>query len=168
MIILMIQTGGTMAQDYPRVMKRSAYQIGDPAVGRIMERRRPSCAYRVDSLMCRDSLQITYDDRFQIYNRCRRSQEPNILITHITDTTIKMGMYLTEGRRVPDLQDKKIIFNGAMRLKRFDDRDAVFNLGTACGAFIWAPAGVYGAMHGCLIPVQDADCYPETSPFYWW
>jgi len=51
--------------------------------------------------------------------------------------------------------NKVIIFTGAMQPAAFSNTDAVFNIGTAVGAFSVAQPGSYIAMSGQVYPASN-------------
>lgn len=148
MKISFIQTGGTIDKDYPRSTKGWAFEIAEPAVTRILEKLNPSFDYEVFSVLKKDSLEITDDDRQQLLDFCRKLDSDKIIITHGTDTMIETGRYLS------NLKNKVIILTGAMRPERFANSDAAITVGTAIGAVNVLTEGVFVAMHGVVIAVD--------------
>jgi L-asparaginase len=61
--ILFIQTGGTIDKDYPRSKGGYAFEFGEPAVQRLLERLAPSFRYRVVTAFQKDSLEVNDEDR---------------------------------------------------------------------------------------------------------
>ena len=142
MKILFIQTGGTIDKDYPKTMKGYAFEISEPAVKRILEKVNPSFDYEVLSVLKKDSLDITNDDRKNIFEACENSKLDKIIITHGTDTMIETAKILSS------IKGKTIVITGAVRPERFTNSDASFNIGLAIGALQTSKEGVYIAMHG--------------------
>lgn len=133
-------TGGTVDKVYYDAL--SDYRIGDPAAPDILEEGRVDFAYAVESLVRKDSLELTDEDRALIRARVEASPHRHILITHGTDT-----MTLT-AEVLRDIPGKTIVFTGAMQPARFRDSDAAFNLGLAVAAVQCLEPGVYIAMSG--------------------
>ena len=142
MKIIFIQTGGTIDKEYPRTTKGYAFEIGEPAVRRILEKVNPTFKFEVTSLLQKDSLEITDEDRQKIFQACREVEGDRIIITHGTDTMIETAMRLSE------ITDKTIVITGAMRPEKFSDSDAMFNIGVAVAAVQTLSSGVYVAMNG--------------------
>jgi len=142
MKITFIQTGGTIAKDYPKLVKGYGFEIGDPAVKRIVEKVNPNFRYEIMPALKKDSLDITDKDREEIYELCVKADSDKIIITHGTDTMIETAKKLSE------IKNKVIILTGAMKPERFSDSDASFNIGTAVGAINILENGIYIAMNG--------------------
>ena len=136
----MLTTGGTIDKIYFDAL--SQYEIGEPTVPHIFEEVGFALPYSCESLMKKDSLEVTEVDRELIRKRCEESKELQIVITHGTDTMCATAEFLI------GVEGKTIVLTGALAPSRFRETDAVFNLGTALGAVQSMPPGVYVAMHG--------------------
>jgi len=159
MKITFIQTGGTIDKDYPKLVKGYAFEIGEPAVKRILEKINPNFEYEIVSVLKKDSLDITDEDREKIYETCQKADSDKIIITHGTDTMIETAKKLSE------IRNKVIILTGAMKPERFKGSDADFNLGTAVGAINVLENGVYIAMNGRVYPWDKVKRNSETGQF---
>ena len=133
-------TGGTIDKVYFDAL--SEYQIGDPVVKGILKEGLAKFPYEVESIIKKDSLEITDQDRDTIFDCVKAESCKKILITHGTDTMIDTA------QRLQSLQDKTIVLTGAMQPARFRNTDAIFNIGYAIAAVQHLPAGVYLAMNG--------------------
>lgn len=142
MKITFIQTGGTIDKDYPKLAKGYGFEIGEPAVKRILEKVNPSFRFEIISVLKKDSLDITEEDREKIYEVCVKADNDKIIITHGTDTMIETA------KKLSAIKNKVIILTGAIKPERFSDSDASFNIGTAIGAVNILENGVYIAMNG--------------------
>ncbi|MCB1800221.1 MAG: asparaginase [Gammaproteobacteria bacterium] len=140
MNIQVYSCGGTIDKVY--FDARSAYEIGDPCVGAILQQANVQFEYRVESLMRKDSLDMTDGDRQLLCDRIAGCPQRQILVTHGTDSMAESALMLA------GLADKTIVLTGAMRPARFADSDAAFNVGCAIGALQSLPPGVYIAMNG--------------------
>lgn len=103
MKITFIQTGGTIDKDYPRKTKGYAFEIADPAVSRILQRTNPNFTFEILSVLKKDSLEMTEEDRKQIFEACNQTDVDKIIITHGTDTMIDIA------RKLSAIKDKVII-----------------------------------------------------------
>lgn len=159
MQILFIQTGGTIDKDYPRTQKGYAFEIGPPAVVRILEKLNPSFSYEVQTVLQKDSLDITEQDRLVLRNVCAKSVAKHLIVTHGTDTLLETAAALAE------IPNKVIILTGAMRPEQFANSDAPIQIGLAIGAVEYVPAGVYVAMHGRVIPWKSCVRNQETGQY---
>ena len=162
MKILFIQTGGTIDKDYPKITKGYAFEIGEPAINKILARIKPAFDFEIISLLEKDSQEITDNDRKIILDECLKADFDKIIITHGTDTMIETAKYLSP------IKNKTIILTGAMKPERFKDSDADFNVGTAIGAIENIPNGVFIAMNGIVIPADKTKRDYETGKFFKW
>jgi L-asparaginase len=140
MRLRVIATGGTIDKVY--FDAASAYDVGEPQVGPLFKEANVTFEYVIESVVQKDSLQMTAEDRALIRQRVEASPERLVLITHGTDTMTDTAAQL-EG-----LPDKVVVFTGSMLPARFRTSDALFNLGCAIGALQVLPPGVYIAMNG--------------------
>jgi L-asparaginase len=140
MLLQIFTTGGTIDKVYFDAL--SEFQIGEPMVGQILSDAGVSFDYAIESLMKKDSLEITDTDRELILAKVLASNADRILITHGTDTMAQTAEVLNAAT------DKTIVLTGAMQPARFRDTDAIFNIGCAIGVLQSQPAGVYLVMNG--------------------
>lgn len=141
--VKIFSTGGTIDKIY--FDAASEYEVGEPQIEVVFREARVSFEYEVTSLMRKDSLEITEDDREQIRAAVEACEHRNILITHGTDTMTDTAAALEEVARAGD---KVVVLTGAMAPVRFRESDAEFNIGCAVGALDSKPPGVYIAMSG--------------------
>lgn len=157
MRIRVLATGGTIDKIY--FDAASTYEIGEPQVGPVLRESNVTFDFVVESVLQKDSLAMTDEDRTLIRARVEASPERLILITHGTDTMTETAA------RLADLPDKVIVFTGAMQPARFRNSDAVFNLGCAIGALQSLPPGVYIAMNGVVAPAHTVKKNRDKSRF---
>jgi len=158
-MITFIQTGGTIDKDYPKTQRGYAFEIGQPAVVRILEKLNPSFEYEIIELLKKDSLEITADDRKLLVDTCLQQSNKMIVITHGTDTLLETAKDLMT------VKDKTIVLTGAMRPERFINSDAPVNVGLAIGSVQTLPPGVYVTMHGRTLSAQQMTRNSETGQF---
>jgi L-asparaginase len=159
MKITFIQTGGTIDKDYPKTQKGWAFEIAEPAVRRILEKLNPSFEYEIISVLKKDSLEITDEDRLLLLKTCQDIDNEQIIITHGTDTMLKTAEFLSA------ITDKIIVLTGAMLPERFTNSDAPVNLGTAISGVQTLHSGIYVAMYGLILPYHKMTRNPETGKF---
>ena len=159
MKIAFIQTGGTIDKDYPRESGGYAFEIGEPAVKRILNRINPNFDFEIISILKKDSLDITEDDRKKIHDVCEKTAVNKIVVTHGTDTMIETA------ERLSSIKGKVIVLTGALKPEKFVDSDASFNLGTAVGAVTVLQKGVYIAMNGRIHPWNKVKRNSQTGQF---
>ena len=157
MKIKIYTTGGTIDKVY--FDQKSDYQVGDPQAKGVLERANVVLDYEVESLMKKDSLDLTDTDRQLIRKSVESTPLTNIVITHGTDTMIDTA------RVLKDIADKTIVMTGSMYPAQFRDSDAVFNIGCAVTAAQTLPPGVYIVMNGRIFNPKKARKNVELNRF---
>ena len=132
--------GGTIDKIY--FDAKSKYEVGAPSIGKILREHDVRVDYDVTSLMAKDSLDVTDQDRQIIRDAVANANEDRIIITHGTDTMVETATVLA------DVQNKTIVLTGALAPAIFKDSDAVFNVGCALAGVQTLAAGVYITMNG--------------------
>ena len=138
--------GGTIDKVY--FDAKSQFQVGEPQIVTVLRESNVSINYVVESIVQKDSLELTDDDRQKIRATVEATSEKRVLITHGTDTMIETAKVLA------NIKGKTIVLTGSMEPAKFKVTDAAFNIGCAVTAVQILPAGVYLAMHGRIF-------YPE-------
>jgi L-asparaginase len=142
MNIRIFTTGGSIDKSYST--STSSFVVGEPQVGVILREANVSIQYEIESLVKKDSLELSEEDRRMIAEKVHSASESQILITHGTDTMVATAKALL------DIPDKVIILTGAMQPASFKHSDAAFNIGCAMMALQTLPEGVYMVMNGRL------------------
>jgi len=145
--ILIITTGGTIDKVY--FDAKSEYEVGPPNIERILGEMNLTLRYRILSLMRKDSLDLTENDRHLICQAVEEEPEKMILITHGTDTMVETGHSLQS------VAGKTIVLTGAIEPALFKTSDALFNIGCGLAAVQIAPPGVYIAMNGTIFDCKN-------------
>ena len=140
MSIVILTTGGTFDKIY--FDANSEYSIGEPCISSILDEGNVMSDYRVQSILKKDSLDITHSEREFIKKSVIECEEERIIITHGTDTMVETAKFLE------DVKEKTIVLTGAMQPARFKKTDAIFNSGFAYAAALSLENGVYIAMSG--------------------
>ena len=161
MKIIFIQTGGTIDKDYPRSAGGYAFEFGEPATSRFLEKLDPSFSYEITTAFQKDSLEITDTDRQRLAGLILRLEATKFVVTHGTDTLLETAEFLRK-----HTSGKLIVLTGAMRPERFYNSDAPINIGTAIAVASFREEGVYVAMHGRVKPSSEMKRDPETGKFY--
>ncbi|MEL6107219.1 MAG: asparaginase domain-containing protein [Planctomycetota bacterium] len=136
----MLTVGGTIDKVYFDAL--SDYQVGVPGVVEILEDLPLEVEYEVESLMRKDSLEMTDEDRQLIADRVAKSQAEKVLITHGTDTMIETA------KRIASSDDRCVVLTGALAPAKFKTSDAEFNVGMAIGVLSARRGGVHLVMNG--------------------
>lgn len=161
MKINFIQTGGTIDKDYPHMKKGWAFEFGEPASHRILEKLNPSFEFEVVTAFQKDSLEIDDDDRKALADLILELEGEKFIITHGTDTMLETAAFLDE-----KIENKLIVITGSMRPERFSNSEAPINLGTAIGAVNLLNKGVYIAMHGIVKEFSEMMRDLDTGKYY--
>ena len=157
--ITIFSCGGTIDKVY--FDARSEYTVGEPQIEVIFREAGVFCAYRIESLFRKDSLDMTPEDRQLLRRRVTHDENMRILVTHGTDTMTETADALV------GIPGKTIVLTGSMTPIRFRESDAIFNIGFAIGALSCLAPGVYLAMHGRVFPAgtvrknRDANRFEE-------
>ena len=140
-------TGGTIDKVYFDAL--SEFQVGESPLEAILREANVGIAYELTSLMKKDSLELTDEDRATIRAAVAASEADRILITHGTDTMAQTGQALI------GIEDKTIVLTGAMQPARLRSTDAIFNVGFAISTALLQVPGVYIAMSGQVFPADQ-------------
>ncbi|MFK8026980.1 MAG: asparaginase domain-containing protein [Gammaproteobacteria bacterium] len=157
MDIKFLCTGGTFDKVYYDAL--SDYQIGEPQVEWILKQAGVNFSYEVESILKKDSLEITNEDRDHIVSKVKAENCNKIVITHGTDTMVDTAQALKE------IADKTIVLVGAMQPARFKDSDAIYNVGFATSAASLMPSGIYIAMNGQLFDADEVKKNRDAGRF---
>jgi L-asparaginase len=142
MSVRILVTGGTFDKDYNELT--GALFFRSTHVPEMLRLGRSRVTLEVEVIMMIDSLEMTDARRDEIVDRCRRSPERAIVITHGTDTMAETARALGEAR----LSERTIVLTGAMIPYAFGSSDGLFNLGSALSFVQVLRPGVYVAMNG--------------------
>ena len=147
MTIQIFTTGGTFDKVYFDAL--SEYQIGEPVVADLLREANVDLDYSVVSLLKKDSLEMTDEDRETIRAAIAASDASRVLLIHGTDTMVDTAKVLS------GIEGKTIVLFGAMQPARLRFTDAMFNLGAAFSAVQLLPAGVHLVMNGRIFDPRE-------------
>lgn len=149
MKIVFVQTGGTIDKDYPEGSTNHGYEfkIGEPAFASILKKAKIDFEYEVLTLLKKDSLDITAEDRKKVFDKIKSLKDTKIVITHGTDTIRKTAESLSK------VLGKTIVLTGSMLPEKFYESEADFNVGMAVGCAQSLPPGVYIVLNGVITKV---------------
>lgn len=140
MKIKILTTGGTIDKIY--FDAKSEFQVGDPQIGELLREANVSFDFEVESVLKKDSLEMTDEDRSLIRRHAENDACNRLLITHGTDTMVKTANALL------GIGGKTIVLTGSMQPARLRVSDAIFNIGFAIAAAQLLDSGVFIAMNG--------------------
>ena len=140
MKIKIYTVGGTIDKVY--FDRKSTYEVGEPKIGEILREANVKLEYEISSILHKDSLDMTDEDRQLIFDKIVSDEHRHLVLTHGTDTMIQTA------KKLKTIPDKVIVLTGAMEPARFKYSDAAFNIGCAVAAVQVLRPGVYIAMNG--------------------
>jgi len=161
MRIKFFTTGGTIDKVY--FDAKSEFEVGPPQVLEVLKDAHVAFEYDIESILRKDSLDMTDADRQLICQRVANEVCPRIVITHGTDTMVQTA------RALGGIVGKTVVLTGSMQPARFRVTDAVFNIGAALGAVQSLAAGVYIVMNGSIFDPQrtrknlEKNCFEHTD-----
>lgn len=153
--------GGTIDKIY--FDAKSKYEVGAPAIGKMLSEIAVNLDIEVTSLMTKDSLDMTDDDRTIIAKAVAECSEDKIIITHGTDTMPDTA------RSLVGLDAKTVVLTGALAPAIFKDSDAMFNVGGALAAVQAKEQGIFIVMNGQVFDAMNVrkdvenNCFVELS-----
>ena len=157
MKIKIFTTGGTIDKTY--FDQKSEYQVGDPQARGVLEKANVVVEYEVESILKKDSLDLTDSDRELIKKRVESTPFDKIIVTHGTDTMIMTA------KELESVSGKTIVMTGSMYPAQFKESDAVFNIGAAITAVQILEPGIYIAMNGRIFIPGSAKKNVELNRF---
>ncbi|MDX1548613.1 MAG: asparaginase domain-containing protein [Rhodothermales bacterium] len=157
MSIQIFTTGGTIDKVY--FDAKSDFEVGDPQIAEILQQVGVTVDYAVETLLRKDSLDLTDGDRALIAERVRATPHRCVLITHGTDTMTQTA------RALEGIDGKTVVLVGSLTPARFKSTDAEFNIGFALAAVQTLPEGVYIAMNGRVFEAARVRKNREANRF---
>ncbi len=158
MKIKLLITGGTIDKSYN--MHNGELHFVNSHIPAMLGEGRCRAELELDTLMLKDSLEMTESDRLQLASACLQAEASKIVVTHGTDTMVQSAQFLQS-----QISDKTIVLTGAMIPYVFDNSDALFNLGSAFSAVQCLPTGVYIAMNGRVFQADNVVKNREEGVF---
>ncbi|HEY9017970.1 asparaginase domain-containing protein [Thiomicrospira sp.] len=157
--IALLACGGTLDKDYNAL--NGELDFSQSYLPELLKQARHQLNLRLETLMLKDSLDMTKADREHVLEACLNAPEQQIVITHGTDTLTQTAEYLADHIN----QQKTIVLTGAMRPFRLGESDAGFNLGAALMAVQTTRPGVYIVMNGRLFEAHQVQKNRQLGVF---
>ena len=151
-------TGGTFDKEYNELNGELYFK--KTHLHEMLELGRSELKVDIETLMMKDSLDMSDADRDSIIQKCFESNENKILITHGTDTMVKTAKLLSA-----KITTKTIVLTGAMIPYKFGSSDGLFNLGSALSFLQSLPYGIYIAMNGNIYSWNNVKKNKELGLF---
>ena len=161
MHVQIFTTGGTIDKVY--FDAKSEYEIGDPQIAEILRTAGVSFSYDCETLMQKDSLDLTDADRALIADRVLTAEAGRIILTHGTDSMVHTAKAVTEA--LGSNPTKTVVLVGSLAPARFRTTDAEFNIGFAAAAVQTLAPGVYIAMNGGVFRPDEVRKNRELNRF---
>jgi L-asparaginase len=144
--ITVLNTGGTFNKRYNPISGQLEVPSDNIALDKIVK----SCfniEFEIKNIVSKDSLDFTQEDRETILENIINSENDKIIIIHGTDTVDLTAKFIED-----KIENKKVVFTGAMIPMSIDEVEATMNFSQAIG-FLNAPIknGIYLSMHGSVI-----------------
>ena len=158
MAIKILVTGGTFDKEYKELTGELFFR--NTHVPNMLELGRARIDVKIRTLMLIDSLEMTDYHRKIILEKCQRSKDDKIIITHGTYTMAETAKFLGQ-----NIENKTIVLTGAMIPYAFGSSDGLFNLGSALAFVQSLPHGVYIAMNGEYFHWHNVKKNKETGVF---
>ena len=138
--IRLFSTGGTIAKKYDELSGELVFD--KEHIEKMLLQGRCKADIKISPLMLKDSLDMSDNDRDAISKEVKNCDENKIIITHGTDTMVQSAKSLSK------IENKTIIFTGAMIPYAFKNSDALFNIASAISAVETLKHGAYICMNG--------------------
>lgn len=155
MDVLILITGGTLDKVHDTLSESLVFNGGKSRVSNVLKTGRTDHP-RLKTLMQKDSLDMTEEDRALILQAVLGAPQDRIVITHGTGTMELTAKYL-DGK----VGDKTVVLTGAMRPQSLGKSDAGFNLGGAIIAAQTLDYGVFAVMNGRIF--EAAQVHKDTA-----
>ena len=126
MSIRIFVTGGTFDKEYDEITGNLFFKTTH--IREMLELGRSKIGVNISTLMMKDSLDMSNNDRELILDNCLKAKEDKIIITHGTDTMVDTAKFIAAVN-----MDKTIVLTGAMIPYKFVSSDGLFNIGSAIG-----------------------------------
>jgi L-asparaginase len=141
--ILIINTGGTFNKVYDEIKGELIIPKSSKNLKRLIKKAFRS-TIKIKGIIYKDSLEFTKEDRKELVKTIKQSAYTKVIVIHGTDTMDKSAKYVAKR-----IENKSIIFTGAMVPVWIDETEAISNL-AMCIGFLNnnSKANIYISMHG--------------------
>ncbi|WP_420239549.1 asparaginase [Telmatobacter bradus] len=163
--IYLLSTGGTIEKVYSE--QRGVVENRGSKLDRyLLKLRLPESEIESISLMNKDSLEMTDEDRALVTDKVRELAPEGlpILITHGTDTMVETGRVIEAA--CPGLTSP-VVLTGAMTPLGFEGSDGLQNLTESLMAAQLLGPGVFVVIHGQVFPVSKVRKDKDKATFVW-
>ena len=145
-MIHIINTGGTFNKRYNSINGELEVPNDYNVIKEILKRGLfINQKIELTQIISKDSLEFKESDRELLLKTIINSKSKKIVIIHGTDTMQKSAKFIAK-----NIDDKKIIFTGAMKPYEIEKVEAVSNLMLGLGFLQNCKKGIYISMHGVV------------------
>jgi len=144
-MIEIINTGGTFNKRYNPLNGELEVPNDFIAIKEILKKSLFQKEYKITQIISKDSLEFTKEDRKLLVKTIQNSKADKIIIVHGTDTMTKSAKFIDKF-----INNKIIVFTGAMKPYEIEKVEAVSNFMMGIGFLENANNGVYISMHGII------------------
>ena len=161
MKILILNTGGTFNKIYDPIRGELTVPQSNRAIESILNSLPAYCdRVTVNGIIFKDSLEMNSKDREALFRMISEAKTDYIVVVHGTDTMDISAEYISDR-----VNDKKIVFTGAMVPFSIDKVEATANLASALTALPFLSNGVYISMQGHLLSYYEISKNRELGIF---
>ena len=147
MKLLIISTGGTINKAYDEISGELCVQNDEVVAKALCIHAKANMDVQIKSIIHKDSLEMTDDDRGWLAGEIANASEENIIVLHGTDTMGKSAEVVAK-----NIKNKKVVFVGAMKPYAYEKDEAIFNFACAVGFLRSNPeSNVYISMHSLVL-----------------
>lgn len=147
--LVFLSCGGTIEKIY--LEKSGLLGFDHSRISDWLSHCRIAQSWRTETIMLKDSLDMTDQDRQTVAEKIQETPEAKIIVLHGTDTMVQTAAAVMLRRN----QNQTIVFTGAMIPAAMKKSDAIFNLGMATAAVQCRSPGVYISMSGSVWPADQ-------------
>ena len=155
--------GGTIDKTYDPA--KEIFECKKTHINEMLKQARiPDLDIKIDELFLKDSLNMDDNDREKLLQACKKSEAKKIIVIHGTSKMIESAKYLIEKAK-DQINDKIIVFFGALYPYEHRSTEAMFNLGSAIISSQLLKSGVYIVMNGRVFPYDEVKKNVEEAHF---
>jgi len=160
-MIEIINTGGTFNKRYNSLTGELEVPSDFLAIKDILEKSLFQPNIKITQIISKDSLEFTKKDRKALLKTIKNSKYNKIIVVHGTDTMLKSADFISN-----NIENKVVVFTGAMKPYEIEKVEAVSNLMMAYGFIKNAENGVYISMHGFINQYNKIEKNYKKGVFY--
>jgi len=143
--ILILNTGGTFNKYYDPIKGELKVNQNNNFIEDIIIKSKID-SVQIEGILYKDSLELDDDDRTYLKEYILKTKYKKIIVIHGTDTMDQSAKVISQF-----VQDKMVVFTGAMKPFTIESVEAVSNLMSAYGYLSNTfKAGVFISMHGMI------------------